>query len=583
MPFADLRFGVSSQNKSQRVLFQSGGEVVVDRTIDSVLESKETLDLQVVMDQFFPTNSLPPGDDLAKLETFQNHADEELNALDDERRLAEQSIVKMCERIAEIRLITKKRKEDLRRCKRILSPFRRLPMEVLEQIFLFCRLNGHENEKKLPAPIQLSRVSRFWHQVAVSLPPLWHTLHLHYISDEGLLPSKVNRSESTVPSHFLLELFSSRSNQLPLDLSLKLVKLPVGPRLIGPALVRATTAILPRIRNLKIETGSKSFAHPLFSLPKGQLQILESLTLSVTEPNVRSSPSAISIFGSSPALRRVALDIRPPYLFEVDLPWSQLTHLDMLYGKQPIEDLTWAYLVRLLHNLEDGGFSLIAQASMDPSRRGYPRLNVNSLFPLRKLKKLTIRFVEQIMVREGQLKLLQRLEFPALQHFRFYVLFSLPLFPFTWNQHLHGSLSPQVQDFKSLVLWDVSISTEDLVDLLKCCLSLEQLTLKQTSSWTPSETTHLLDSLSKDNGGLFELAPLLEEMAIWVHIFTTGLASSYIAMVEARKRKHAFKVTLFFDRTRPDVDDGIASFSAIRKAEGNNFAQLTLADPEGRF
>lgn len=62
---------------------------------------------------------------------------------------------------------------------RLLSPFRCLPDDIIQEIFLFCLPTGHNALMNLrDAPLLLCRVCRRWKAIAYQSPRLWATLHI---------------------------------------------------------------------------------------------------------------------------------------------------------------------------------------------------------------------------------------------------------------------------------------------------------------------------------------------------------------------------------------------------------------------
>ncbi|KAG1842672.1 hypothetical protein DFJ58DRAFT_625266, partial [Suillus subalutaceus] len=58
-----------------------------------------------------------------------------------------------------------------------------LPTEILSQIFCHCLpqfpgLNELQPPSKLTAPMLLTRICRWWREVAMGMPTLWYTLSM---------------------------------------------------------------------------------------------------------------------------------------------------------------------------------------------------------------------------------------------------------------------------------------------------------------------------------------------------------------------------------------------------------------------
>ncbi|KAJ7609034.1 hypothetical protein FB45DRAFT_1127782 [Roridomyces roridus] len=77
----------------------------------------------------------------------------------------------------------------------ILSPLRRLPTEVLAEIFLRTLPSFHERSGDISdtqrSPWTVCQVSRRWRGIALSTPSLWTTVHIDFVHDEHQAHSDV--------------------------------------------------------------------------------------------------------------------------------------------------------------------------------------------------------------------------------------------------------------------------------------------------------------------------------------------------------------------------------------------------------
>ncbi|KAJ7654649.1 hypothetical protein DFH06DRAFT_993402, partial [Mycena polygramma] len=66
----------------------------------------------------------------------------------------------------------------------ILSPLRKMPPEVLGEIFLLAvpTMKARRKVCVTDSPWYLTHVSGHWRAVAVSIPALWSFFHVHYVS-----------------------------------------------------------------------------------------------------------------------------------------------------------------------------------------------------------------------------------------------------------------------------------------------------------------------------------------------------------------------------------------------------------------
>ncbi|KAJ6561809.1 hypothetical protein B0H19DRAFT_943958 [Mycena capillaripes] len=93
----------------------------------------------------------------------------------------------------------------------LLSPIRRIPDDILREIFVSCLPQTHNaviSPRK--APLLLCDVTSGWRYVALSTPQLWSSLHL-------VIPGSREQTENI---SFLVERWIARSGMRPLSLSI---------------------------------------------------------------------------------------------------------------------------------------------------------------------------------------------------------------------------------------------------------------------------------------------------------------------------------------------------------------------------
>ena len=91
----------------------------------------------------------------------------------------------------------------------LLSPIRRVPVEILQSIFLACLPEGFVEADPYAAPLLLCQICKYWRDVALALPLLWGSF-------------KVRRSSigTCGPAFPLAELWLERSKPMPLSICL---------------------------------------------------------------------------------------------------------------------------------------------------------------------------------------------------------------------------------------------------------------------------------------------------------------------------------------------------------------------------
>ncbi|KAJ7646053.1 hypothetical protein DFH06DRAFT_1476628 [Mycena polygramma] len=207
-------------------------------------------------------------------------------------------------------------------CRSAFSPARRLPTELLAEIFRMCDPPGERvltnrtptqeiNRLAKKYLLQLSQVCSHWHGVAMGTPMLWSTITL----DETVWKA-CSRSSKTLLN--LVETSLKRGADYPLT-----IRAAVG---LGTPTERSILELLSqhshRWKHVYLRLDIRS--SPLLAVVRGHLPLLETLKLVNSSP-VNHHPHTDDIFEIAPKLRVVFLGdwhLKPPRL-----PWSTLRSL----------------------------------------------------------------------------------------------------------------------------------------------------------------------------------------------------------------------------------------------------------------
>ncbi|KAJ6484054.1 hypothetical protein C8R45DRAFT_793247, partial [Mycena sanguinolenta] len=80
--------------------------------------------------------------------------------------------------IQELRAQRNRVKEYIEAYRALISHPRRLPQDIIEEIFLNCLPTHHEAIMSVvEAPLLLGRICGAWRRIAFSMPRLWQSLH----------------------------------------------------------------------------------------------------------------------------------------------------------------------------------------------------------------------------------------------------------------------------------------------------------------------------------------------------------------------------------------------------------------------
>ncbi|KAF8893899.1 hypothetical protein BD779DRAFT_1467500 [Infundibulicybe gibba] len=245
-----------------------------------------------------------------------------------------------------------------------LSPVRRIPPELLGEIFKKCLLNDtFVLVSTGSAPLLLSQVCSAWRNVAFSISTLWSSLRV-----------VISRRAST-PQLPLLNFWLERSCSQPLSLSLELDEFPPVPA----ELVAAALPILhffstksSRWQSLRLVLpGSHMLIHSVLG---GSAPKLESLSLDLRSWRQSETAEIDLLLRSAPSLHQFSWSNRPSWgswdiefedvIGTLQVSWGNMTRL-VLDSWLTLED---SYdVLRQCHSLVDCEFRHFAGGSLTPS------------------------------------------------------------------------------------------------------------------------------------------------------------------------------------------------------------------------
>ncbi|PBK66719.1 hypothetical protein ARMSODRAFT_959863 [Armillaria solidipes] len=185
------------------------------------------------------------------------------------------------------------------------SPIRRLPLELLAEVFERTVPTGHSSclTSTREAPWILGHVSRTWRKLALSLPSLWSSLSVD------------DYHEHTVQ---MLKAALTRSGTAPLTLRLYLSFMTVD-QMTELYLILCDERHRWKSISITLESYSSAAESFVSLLAPADYPILESFDLAMEVPFRVALPAGF--FDRAPMLHYVRM--RP--LFTSDLPWSQIT------------------------------------------------------------------------------------------------------------------------------------------------------------------------------------------------------------------------------------------------------------------
>ncbi|KAJ6468666.1 hypothetical protein C8R47DRAFT_1151286 [Mycena vitilis] len=243
--------------------------------------------------------------------------------------------------------------------KALTSPVRRLPLDIVQEIFIAC-LPTHRNcvMSASEVPVLLGRICSSWRAISISTPRLWASLHI-------VRPSSPHSSE---PQSFekkfsqrleTLKAWLRRSGNCPLSISLEdrvdVEQMPDTSVSHSPdAYLQALIPFASRWREVKFSSQGPRLRETLSSLAARDVPILHELAIYDRLSWAGDEGwASIGIFG---ALELSKFSLSAHNLSSTELPvrWSQLTSLSLSH-------LGWASQDVLT---TDGALLILSQCSV---------------------------------------------------------------------------------------------------------------------------------------------------------------------------------------------------------------------------
>ncbi|EAU83486.1 hypothetical protein CC1G_04742 [Coprinopsis cinerea okayama7 len=211
-----------------------------------------------------------------------------------------------------------------------------IPLEIGQHIFtLVCAyIPDRARHLKPVSPLKLGRICRSWRNAAWTCPRLWKTIHLEL------------RKGHIDTQRQILEGWLERSKELPLEVYLRIPELNCTSELEAVYDLLATHG--RHLGTIDLVMYKQTEWAVIEEKLKGKLDTLASLCISVEEHTMRDEWPHMGGFLDYPSLRRAHLH-GVKALYEIFLPWRQLTHL--VLDRIPI-DGCFAIVMQTSHSLQ---------------------------------------------------------------------------------------------------------------------------------------------------------------------------------------------------------------------------------------
>ncbi len=227
-----------------------------------------------------------------------------------------------------------------------LAPFRRLPQDVIREIFIACLdpvINPTMSKKE--APTLLTQISSGLRQIALTTPELWAAIHIPILGSVSIESSKIAQIVMDRRADGVKEWLLRRSGSLPLRISIRrgYESARIGPsQFTPPILIRndiidVVLSCHLRWRDVFFAMSYKSLL-PFMKLQQEDVPLLHSFHYSTGTDIYDESLDFWKMckFLAGPKLRRFCANSwRPPLtLLSFPIKWKNLTHLEFSMGTQ---------------------------------------------------------------------------------------------------------------------------------------------------------------------------------------------------------------------------------------------------------
>ena len=435
--------------------------------------------------------------------------------------------------------------DEIRPYQQLISPIRRLPVDLLREVFIQCLPRGHCSPMHASyPPLSLTRVCSSWRSIALSTPRLWASIHITIPnSAPPFHPSYIVPANNPVVSAHTLNIMTQRasaakewlekSGACPLDISLHSWG-TVEPTLGGIA-IASFLSFSNRWRSLKLTWGHIS-SNTVADLLAADLPILESFAL-----NGDVTISAHTAFGhtthallwrnsglmKAPRLREVSFSQLREDPTTFPLKWSQLTSLTLQY-------VHWS----LPHSLSfKTTFRMLGQCSSLIKCRLELPPPISNVEMSEELEAVCLPHLKFLAINDGSTDIspyLSTLNLPSLENFEFFgtIQWSQP----NTRTSLHSILSRTSSTLRRFTTDPKFFSKEDFESYLRLCPLLKSLQLLRSKTDSipyglPHSTWHINDEflkrLSNADGVEQGFCPDLEEFEC-----RSGAGFSDAAMLE---------------------------------------------------
>ena len=270
------------------------------------------------------TNYIPNSKEISEIKQYVTKVNEELSAYDAHIAELETALQAMTSKRSQL-------SEIGTAYAALIAPFRRLPPEILQMIFVFCLPpNRNAVMHASEAPVLLGRVCSEWRRISLATPEVWASLHI--------VPPTVNFSNPTSSTarfqrkRELIQMWLGRSGACPLSISFVWFAGDSEQEIkLCGTLLEVLVPLCSRWKILDFQVPLKMFK-PFVGLTVRDVPIMEGLSLldnrtPFDTESVDQWPESLNFAESATELRIFSLTFFSGGIRLPSIPWSNLTCL----------------------------------------------------------------------------------------------------------------------------------------------------------------------------------------------------------------------------------------------------------------
>jgi hypothetical protein len=406
---------------------------------------------------------VPSDTEANEIQNVISYAESDLYKVENEIDRVQEVLSQLCRRRDEI-------SEHISNHRALLSPVRKVPDELLAEIFTYCLPWFSEKKAKnnaflrREAPLLLAQICSRWRTVAISTQELWSFIRIEYGKftlhrDMANMALWLERSGTYPLSLVLHERNEARRNDVDND------------KISSPMLdILLPTSYRWRYAEILVTRNTICNLSPI----KGTLPLLQSLAIGVYGSGYDFVPLTCDVFDIAPKLRSLGILGYGMMSVTLSIPWHLLTEFacyDTPYGATRCLDI-----LRHCPNLSSCSFRTLHDTPVDPSTHPlyHPKLRSLSIppeYPVGAVfDRLTVPALRVVHLKEARLS--SSLDWPGAHFLNLLKRSGCTLKKCTWGL--------------------ASVSVENIKPYLEAMPDLEELAIETSLGWALPELLQAL-------------------------------------------------------------------------------------------